>query len=62
MTVVRAIVKVNGEVVHDESVVQEYDIVSDVRKSLQVNGRAVEVVFEFDPPLRRADAADEARP
>jgi hypothetical protein len=59
VSTVRCWVKLNGEIVHDETCVNEHGEVSGVSyPGMTINGDKIEVGFDFDPPLLRPPAAE----
>lgn len=52
MSTIRCYVKVNGEVMHDETFVNDRRELEGISyPGLTILGESVEVGFEFDPPL-----------
>jgi hypothetical protein len=61
MSTIRCYVKVDGELVHDESFVNDRRELEGVSyPGLSIGGKPVEVGFDFDPPLVKPLAAEQS--
>lgn len=60
MTTIRCWVKLNDEMVHDETFVNDLNAIDSISyPGLRMHGDKIEVGFTFDPPLLRTPAAEE---